>query len=888
MMRTILTIQLVICLLTSSCIDHNRQYIYDLKVENLTDPLGIDNSKPRFSWKLTCIRNDIRQSAYQVLVSSDPSMLEKDQADLWDSGKVPSSASVLVPYGEKCLPSGILAYWKVRIWDELDKVSPWSDVAEFSMGLLDERDWKASYIGYSSEEGYKECPQLYTSFEVSDISTRYLLHINSLGYHEVYINGKKAGDAVLTPAVSQFGKRSLVNTYDISSLIEAGRNDLLLWLSSGWYKPGFPGVVHNGPLVKAQLEKISGGVSETVLVTDLNWKGRKSSYTQHGNWKPWNFGGEICNGAWVKTDLNVINLEEREWSPVIIADVPFHIASPQMTEFNRITDTIHPNGIITLNEKQYLVDMGRNLTGWIEIHFPSLEKGQKILMEYCDHLDENGQFTDQKQFDSYIASGEEEEFFINKFNYHGFRYARISNLDKPPDLNGIKAYLIHTDYAQAADFSCSDPDLNSIHDMINYTLRCLSLGGYLIDCPQIERLGYGGDGNASTETAQTMFNLSPLYANWLQAWEDCIREDGGMPHTAPNPYAAGGGPYWCGFIITAGWNTFVSYGDTLILQRYYPVMQKWLGYVDKYTVNGLLTPWPDTDYRGWYLGDWATPRGLDPTPEASVNLVNNCFIAVCYDVMGKVAEVLNRFDDADTYRNKGDALKKNIHDTFFDATTNTYGTGSQLDLSYPLLAGVVPAEQVEPVRRNLLNTILIKHDGHFACGLVGIPVFTEWAVKNNASGLMYSMLKKRTHPGYLYMIDNGGTTTWEYWHGERSYIHNCYNGIGSWFYQSVGGLRTDENYPAYRKVIIQPQVPDGVTWAETWKETPFGRLAVNWKLRNNKMEMELGIPVGIDAEVVIPQGVNKYKIGRKNFSVKGDELTRINVGSGKYRISYRL
>ena len=112
--------------------------------------------------------------------------------------------------------------------------------------------------------------------------------------------------------------------------------------------------------------------------------------------------------------------------------------------------------------------------------------------------------------------------------------------------------------------------------MIWYTLQCLSLGGDLVDCPHLERLGYGGDGNASTLTAQTMFNLSPLYNNWLQAWADVIRDDGGMPHTAPNPYPAGGGPYWCGFIITATWNTFLNYGDTLLLQKYYPVMQKWL------------------------------------------------------------------------------------------------------------------------------------------------------------------------------------------------------------------------------------------------------------------------------------------------------------------------
>src|SRR5690606_28856095 len=161
----------------------------------------------------------------------------------------------------------------------------------------------------------------------------------------------------------------------------------------------------------------------------------------------------------------------------------------------------------------------------------------------------------------------------------------------------------------------------------------------LVDCPQIERLGYGGDGNASTITAQTMFNMAPLYNNWLQAWADVIREDGSMPHTAPNPYRAGGGPNWCGFIISASWNTYQNYGDAGILEKYYPVMEKWLEYVAEYSVDGLLKRWPDTDYRSWYLGDWATPEGIDQTNEKSVDLVNNCYVSVCFDQMSKIAQV---------------------------------------------------------------------------------------------------------------------------------------------------------------------------------------------------------------------------------------------------------
>jgi alpha-L-rhamnosidase len=568
--------------------------------------------------------------------------------------------------------------------------------------------------------------------------------------------------------------------------------------------------------------------------------------------------------------------------------VPLHEVSPQMVEVNRIRETIKPAQISAFADNEFLVDMGKTLTGWVEIHFPKLEKSQVIVMEFSDNLDEKGKIINQNQVDRYIASGVGKEVFKNKFNYHGFRYIKISNLKEAPDKNSINAYLIHTGYELASSFQCSDPDLNKIHNMLFYTLRCLSLGGYLVDCPQIERLGYGGDGNASTVTAQTMLNLAPLYSNWLQAWADCIREDGGMPHTAPNPYTAGGGPYWCGFIITASWNTYMNYGDSTILQKYYPIMQKWLGYVDKYTIDGLLKRWPDNDYRGWYLGDWATPTGIDQTAESSIDLVNNCFVTECYKSMQKIATVLGKANDAEHYSQKREQLQKKIHQTFFDPSKNSYATGTQIDLTYPMLAGVVPKELTYEVTKSLVNDIKNIRDGHFACGLVGIPVFTEWAIKNQAVDLMYSMLKRKGYPGYMNMLDNGATTTWEHWDGQRSRIHNCYNGIGSWFYQAVGGIRPSEEMAAYRKVKIQPQIPNGVTWAKTTKETPYGTLVVNWEIKANTMEMELEIPVGINGEVVIPNGIKKYRMEGKEYDLSGVGSSIVNIKSGRYKIYYTI
>jgi alpha-L-rhamnosidase len=869
-------------LIISGCTEpKNEITLHDLRCENLTDPLGIGTTTPRLSWKIRSDNNGTSQNAYQILVASNKSLLEENDADLWNSGKILSSASIQVPYRGEELSSRSLCYWKVRIWDEDDVVSEWSLPSLFSVGLLSTSDWMADYIGFKGTKNNLISPLLRRSIDISDKGEKIFIHVNSLGYHELYLNGEKTGDKVLTPVVSQFNKRSLAITYDITDLITQGSNEIVIWIGHGWYSKGLPGVDYDVPLVKAQIEQLKNGNWETLVSTNSEWTGRSSGYSYHGTWRSGNYGGEQIDASLLLPDLSLSSLKKASWSPVFTAKDAYYNISPQTSESNRIQETIKVVTIQPAGDKAWLADMGKPISGWSEIKFPRLSKGQKITMRYSDHFDDKGNLANQGQENIYIASGVKEEIFRSKFNYHGFRYIHISNLEDAPSKENITASLIHTDFRDASSFECSDPDLNNIHDMIHYTLKCLSLGGYLVDCPQIERLGYGGDGNASTETAQTMFDLAPLYSNWMQAWADCIREDGGMPHTAPNPYPAGGGPYWCGFIITASWKTYQNYGDAAFLEKYYPEMQQWLGYVDKYSPAGLLEPWPETDYRAWYLGDWASPEGTDQTKKESVTLVNNCFIAVCYETMEKIAGVLGKTADIAEYEKKKNKLKELIHCELFNTNNKTYGSGSQIDLTYPLLADVVPDSLINDVKQNLFEEINTNNNGHIAAGLVGMPVFTEWAVKNKEADLMYSILKKRDYPGYLYMIDNGATTTWEHWNGARSRIHNCYNGIGSWFYQAVGGILPDENSPGYQHIIIDPQIPKGVTWAKTSKETPYGTVDVNWTTEDGIYRLDVKIPVGSSARIVIPEGGHNCKLNGKN--IRGNKKFA-DIGSGNYNL----
>lgn len=316
-------------------------------------------------------------------------------------------------------------------------------------------------------------------------------------------------------------------------------------------------------------------------------------------------------------------------------------------------------------------------------------------------------------------------------------------------------------------------------------------------------------------------------------------------------------------------------------------MQKWLGYVDNHSINGLLKRWPDTDYRSWYLGDWATPDGVgnpNHLDERSVDLVNNSYLSVCFSQMADIAGVLGKENDKKKYTEKKIQLNKTIHDTFFDANTGIYGTGSQIDFIFPMLAEVIPQDQQDDLTKLLIDRTETEDNGHLNTGLVGIPVMMEWAAKNNQPDFIYSMLKKKTYPGYLYMLENGATTTWEHWNGARSRIHNCYNGVGQWFYQSVGGIRQIDGKTAYSEFLIDPQIPAGVTWAKTHIETPKGLLSVNWNISGNQMKMEVVIPVGSIAKLNSPKN-SSIKINNKSHQTSDEN---VELQSGKYTVEYSL
>ena len=899
-------------------------HVSQLLCENMSQPLGIDNVHPHFSWQSSSEVTGACQTAYELQVGTDITALERGEADLWSSGRVESSDQVMVPYAGTALQERQLCYWRVRVWDANGQPSPWSETARFSIGLLN--GVAGDYIGMNTKDGDVRAPLLRQQVQLAGGRTTFV-HVNSLGYHELYVNGHRVGEQVLQPAMSQLNKHSLIVTYDVTPYVKDGQNDIVIWAGQGWYKDHTFQAQHKGPLVKAEIDQLQNGSWQVVAKTDQTWLASASGYGDTGSWYPLQFGGERVDGRMVPADLSSATLNQRTWVPVAVVNVSGMTATPQMFAGNRIISRTTPMSVTKIENTPsteqmpvntqpaatWLVDMGRVLTGWLELRIPGLERGQQVLMEYTDYIPLGGQFESQGESDIYIGSGRSDEVFCNKFNHHAYRYVRISVMNdargdealarqeasnfkpqtsnfklqtsNPPEVYGLQ--LTGTD-DEAATFACSDADVNAIHDMINYTMRCLTFSGYMVDCPHLERMGYGGDGNSSTMTLQTMYNVAPTFMNWLTAWGDVIDADGSLPYVAPAG-GGGGGPYWSGFIIQAPWRTYLNYGDSRPLERLFDKMDLWLSYVDKYTQDGLLQPWPDTPNRMWFLGDWLAPDGVDVGGDSPL-LVNNCFVSECLASMSAMAKVLGR--DASQYENRREALNKRIHETFYHADTKTYGTGSPLDMAYPMLVGAVPASLYDGVKDQLLNRQRTVYKNHIAVGLVGVPIFTEWTVRNHQADLMLGLLKQPDYPGYLNMIANGATTTWEYWNGERSRVHNCYNGIGTWFYQALAGILPDAEQPGYRHCTIRPQRPQGMTWVEASKHTPYGKMEVRW----DESVLSVTLPVGMTATVYVPAAADAQVYDGEVLAMQVDGVSSLGyedgcqvllVGAGQHRFTQK-
>lgn len=838
--------------------------VTDLRCEYLLNPLGIDSTQPRLSWRLESPLRGEKQSAYQVLVADSEQALNADQGALWDSGRVDSDQSIQVVYAGQPLASRTACFWKVRVWDKDGNVSAWSATASWTMGLLAADDWQGAWIGADwMENNAGPLPWFRKEIDLSETPRRAVAYVCALGYYELFINGQKVGDAVLTPAVSDYSKRGLYLTHDVTKYLKPGPNCIALWLGRGWSTKMLEPASTAGPLVKAQVEIDTESAPRKIVPTDASWKMQKSCITPLGSGADGDYGGEQYDARAEITGWNTAGFDDASWTQAKIHTPPTPLLAAQMVEPNRFIETIKPVEIKPFGDG-YLVDMGKCFSGWMEMRFPAqAQAGKPIEMRYAEKIFPDNALQTYNQRDAYIPRDGVEGLFCSRFNYHAFRWVYLIGLSQAPSKDDMTGRAISTDYAPASQFVCSNPLLNDIYRTVLWTYRCLSLSGYTVDCPQRERLGYGGDSGTSMEAGMMNFKVAGFYSKWAADWRDAQNAEGDVPYIAPFPHGAGGGPAWSGFCITLPWQIYLQYGDQRILELGYPVMKRWLAFIDTKVRDGLLEHYVGigNDQAIWsFLGDWVPPnreQGADRVDDLSTRFFNNCYYLYCLQIMSKISTILGHEADAARYKEQAGALAPRLHEKFLNPGEATYVNREQPYLAMPLLFGVTPEPLRPNVLKNLEQDILVTKQGHLNTGMHGTYFMTKYCIEQFRNDLIYSIVSQDTYPSWGYMLKNGATTIWEEWDGENSQIHNTMISIGLWFIEGVGGIRYTEDHPGFKHFIVSPGIVEPLTFAKTSFQSPFGRIVSNWTREDNTVRLELVVPPNSAATVILPAANEK-------------------------------
>ncbi len=891
-----------------------------LTCEYLRNPMVVDVLQPRLSWINISSgkRNGQFQTAWEIRAASTKEMLISGDADLWNSGRVNSAESVNVRYSGKPLTSRQNCWWQVRVWDKKGKVSHWSDPAFWRMGLLRADDWKARWIGApwqdeaplpkplmpknNESDGplHKEmpppAPMLRKSFTVNKTVASARAYVTGLGYFELYVNGKKVSNDVLTPNITLYGKRSnlgpigaMINnnfreyrvlylSYDITSLLLTGDNSIGVMLGNGFFNPsGFWCEGYGSPRFLGQIYLTYSDGTEELIVSDQSWKAAKGPIISDLIYDGEQYDARLEQQGWSSPGF-----DDSKWGNAAIRKPPEGRLEAQMSPTDRVMETFTPQKIERLGEGHYKVDFGEEISGWLKIINVVGEAGRRIGIKYISESP-NGD-------DSYIMKGGAPESYSARFTWFVFREVEITNWPGELRPEQLRAEAVNSNIEITGRFECSNSLFNTINKIWQRSEADNMHGGVASDCPHRERAPYTGDGQVSCVTVMHNFDARAFYTKWIKDILGAQNpENGYVPNGAPWQPGCGGGVAWGAAINIMPWEFYLHYGDTDMLKNNYEGMKGYIRYMLTWTnEDGIMySQAPDRKHPNQWinLGDWCAPGKLPPD-----SMVHTFYLWRCADLTARTAAILGKTNDAGEYRKLAEKTRKAFQDKFYDREKGTYGPyGGNI---FALKMGV-PDDQKEKVIASLKSDI-ISNGGHLDTGIFGTQFFFEVLAENGLNDLAFEAMNKRTQPGYGWWIEQGATTTWEQWNGENSRNHPMFGGGIVWFYRKLAGMNADPDKPGYRNIIFRPQPAGDIAFASYSTETPYGYAAITWKKVNGKFIMDITVPVGSTADVYFPASnatmvtENGRKIKKSktmSFLRMDDGYAVFSTGSGSYNFA---
>ncbi len=871
-----------------------------LLTENLTNPIGLDVSQPRFSWQLESSQRNVTQSAFEIKLTSG-------KTTLWNSGKVQSDQSVHVPYTGRALQSGKKYFWQVRVWDHNGKASSWSQQASFQTAFFQVSDWKAKWIepGYIEDTIMRPSPLMRKQFTLSKKVANATAYITAHGMYEAKINGQRVGDAYLTPGWTAYKKRLQYQVYDVTPLLNTGKNAIGVMPGSGWYR-GIIGYQNNINFYGKDIALVcqvdityTDGTTESII-TDETWKSSTGEviYSEIYN-------GEIIDARLEKSGWTTPGYNDAGWSGVKVSDYSMNGLVATRNEMVKKHETFTPVKIFKTPSGEQVIDFGQNLVGIVNMKVKGIA-GDKVVLSHAEVLDKAGNFYTEnlraaKAQDTYILKGGDVEVFEPRFTWHGFRYLKIEGYPGEIKPENFKAVVLYSDMKPTGTFSSSNELINQLQHNIQWGQK----GNFLdvpTDCPQRdERLGWTGDAQVFARTAAYNMNVNNFFSRWLLDME-ADQVEGKVPFVIPNVLGQGAvnSAGWADAATIIPWNMYLLYGDRQLLAQQYNSMKAYVESIRKVAKNDL---W-DT---GFHFGDWLfyCPDD-DRDGKAAVTdkyLIAQCFYAHSTQLLINAAEVLGQKEDLAFYSQ----LLLRIKEAFLKEYMTPSGrlvSGTQTAYVLALNFDMLPENLREQAAARLAENVK-GYGTHLTTGFLGTPYLCHVLTRFGYTDLAYQLLLQERYPSWLYPVKNGATTIWERWDGQKpdgtfqnagmnSFNHYAYGAIGDWMYRVMAGIDTNEDGVGYKHSTIKPHIGGGFTIVSASLETYYGRLSSEWRLEGDKLFMNVEIPANTISTVYIPavdvtgisEGGKKLSM-LKEIEVVGQEdgYILLKLGSGKYHFT---
>lgn len=878
-----------------SCLSWGQKNaICNLTVDYKTNPLGIDNIQPQFAWKIKSNTYNISQSQYQLLIGTQANF--SDQEVLWDSGKIDSNKNVNVLYQGPTLESNRTYFWKVKVWTNGAKKPLLSQEAFWSMGLLNAEDWSAQWIGQNHEDDQtRRTPYFQTDFNLKNKPIeRAYLHITAKGMYEAYLNGKRVGDAFLTPGWTSYDYRLQYQTYDITPLLNK-ENTIGVSLGSGWYRGylawGDKKNLYGDQLgLRAQLMvRYQDGTQQTIG-TDQTW-----TYSHGAIIDSEIYNGEIFNALLIDPNWTKFGYRSKKSKKAIVQEenVPLIATANELIKKHEVFEVkekiITPSGDLVL-------DFGQNLVGWVAFQHAG-SAGDSLHIYHAEILDKDGEFYTEnlraaKQKNTFILNGNPEYIYEPHFTFQGFRYIKIEG-DTSIDPSKFKAIALYSALPKTGSFETSNALINQLQHNIEWGQK----GNFLdvpTDCPQRdERLGWTGDAQAFYNTATFNRNVKSFFDKWFIDLALDQREDGSVPHVVPNVLGkdAMGSAGWADAATIIPWNAYLTYGDLNALKMQYPSMKKWVRYMEKQASDGLYKG-------GFHFGDWLFYRPNDDNSGraavTSKELIAQSFFVHSIDILSKAAKVLGFESDFTHFSKLLNTAKKAYQYQFITSSGRLISetqTAYVLALQFDLLPEDLIPKAVDRLVANIKS-----YNTHLTTGFLGTPFLCHVLSNNGRDDIAIELLLQKTYPSWLYPVTQGATTIWERWDGLKpdgstqtpsmnSYNHYAYGAIGEWMYNNLLGFKKEESSPGFKKFTLKPLFSEEFSFVKGHYENMYGRIAVEWSQDENTITLAFGIPANTQAKLDLSLAKTSNLVLFKSNKKKGTPINAIStLGSGNYEI----